>query len=160
MKKTRRGDADVDQAASLVPSENMNGPSRFRKGKTAQKEVVDQAEDGGVHPDAERERDHGEKSEGGRLEKLANGEAKISHCGWMVELLGAEGFDGIDEARAARGNEAREERDDRERNRRGCEERGIMRGDSVELRGQQPAERERGGQSDDQPDYDRRHSLF
>ena len=35
-----------------------------------------------------------------------------------------------------------------------------MRGNSVELRGQQPAERERVGYSDDQPDYDRRHSLF
>ena len=52
---------------------------RFGERQAAQEEIVDQTEDGGVHPDAEREGEHGEQGEAGRLEELAEGEAEIDH---------------------------------------------------------------------------------
>ncbi len=41
--------------------------------------TVDQAEDRGVQPDAERESDYGEKSETGGLQQLLESKTKISH---------------------------------------------------------------------------------
>ena len=60
---------------------------RFLERQAAQKQIVDQTEDGGVHPDAERERDHGEKGERGRLEELAKSEAEIDHGNSKLRLL-------------------------------------------------------------------------
>ncbi len=54
-------------------------PIRILESEAAEEEVVDQTEDGGVHPNPERERDNSEQSEAGRLEELANGETKIVH---------------------------------------------------------------------------------
>src|SRR4051812_43257118 len=52
---------------------------RFLKWQALQEEVVDQTEDGGVHPYAEREGQDGEKRERGRFQELADGEAEIDH---------------------------------------------------------------------------------
>jgi hypothetical protein len=51
------------------------------EGQAAQEEIIDQTEDSGVQPDPERERQHGEQSEPGRLEQLTKSEANISHHG-------------------------------------------------------------------------------
>src|SRR5213079_2843772 len=45
---------------------------------------VDNREDGGVRPDAEREREHGHGGEAGVLEQLAEGEFQIVHCSLSV----------------------------------------------------------------------------
>jgi hypothetical protein len=45
----------------------------------AKQDRVNDAEDGGVRADAERERDDRDDGESGILEKLSNGEAKITH---------------------------------------------------------------------------------
>jgi hypothetical protein len=51
------------------------------EGQAAQEQIIDQSKDGGVQPDPEREREHGEQSKPGRLEQLTKSEANISHHG-------------------------------------------------------------------------------
>lgn len=57
----------------------MNDAVRLRKRQPAQEEIVNQTEDRGVETDAEREGEEREKSEPGRLQQLAESEAKIGH---------------------------------------------------------------------------------
>jgi len=45
----------------------------------AQENGVDEAEDGRVRPDAQREREHGHGGEAGGFQQLAEGEFKIVH---------------------------------------------------------------------------------
>jgi hypothetical protein len=49
------------------------------KRKSAQEQIVDQTKDRGVHPDPEREGEHGEEGERGRFQKLSESEAEIDH---------------------------------------------------------------------------------
>src|SRR5205823_10765251 len=49
-----------------------------------QQEVVDQAENRRVGPDAEREREHGHGGEAGVLQQLAKSEFQIVHGSWSV----------------------------------------------------------------------------
>src|SRR2546421_6026465 len=52
-----------------------------------QEKVVDQAEDGSVHPDAEREGEHGEQGERRRFEELAESEAEIDHGNFRISVF-------------------------------------------------------------------------
>ena len=52
---------------------------RLRIRERLEQNRVDHAEDGGVRADAERQREHGDKSESGRLKELSDGEAEIGH---------------------------------------------------------------------------------
>jgi len=45
----------------------------------SEQKLVDQTEDGGVRPDAQREREHGHSGEAGVLQQLAEGEFEIIH---------------------------------------------------------------------------------
>src|ERR1700741_3341838 len=54
-------------------------PIRFLEWQAFQEKVVDQTEDRSVHPDAEREGQHGQERERGRFEELAESEAEIDH---------------------------------------------------------------------------------
>src|SRR4051794_3961374 len=84
---------------------------RFLERKTFEKKVVDQTEDSGVHPDAERQGEDGEKGERRRLEELADGEAEIDHGSGNFRiaifnfrlgiLLGAESKEGVDAGSAS-----------------------------------------------------------
>ena len=65
--------------SSLILLINVNDTFGFGERQTAQKQVVDQTEDRGVHSDADREREDRESGERRRLEELANGEAEIVH---------------------------------------------------------------------------------
>ena len=47
--------------------------------ETAQKQIVDQTEDGSVQADPQRQRDERKQSKSGRLEQLPESETKISH---------------------------------------------------------------------------------
>jgi hypothetical protein len=47
--------------------------------QTAQKQIVDQAEDRGIQPDPQRQCDQREQSEPGRLAQLPESKTKISH---------------------------------------------------------------------------------
>src|SRR3954463_2185098 len=92
---------------------------RFLERETFEEEVVDQTEDGGVHPDAERKGKHGEESERGRLEELADGEAEIDHSSEVrarrsevgEKSLGAEGEKWVHAGSAARGKITGDERE-------------------------------------------------
>lgn len=57
----------------------MNEARRFLKRQAAQKEIVDQAEDGGAETNPERESQDREQSEAGRFAQLPEGEAKVGH---------------------------------------------------------------------------------
>ena len=59
-------------------------PVRFRKRQRAKQRGVDQAEDGGASPDAEREREHRHGGEAGVLQQLAEGEFEVVHGSWSV----------------------------------------------------------------------------
>jgi hypothetical protein len=63
----------------------MNQSMWVLKREPAEEEIVDQAKDGGVQPDAEGEGDDCEGGKTWRLEELSQGEAKISqHSGNIV----------------------------------------------------------------------------
>jgi hypothetical protein len=57
------------------------------KGETVQEKSVDQAEDRRVHADPEGEGDDGKDTKAGRLQELAEGEAKVIHGGRMFVRL-------------------------------------------------------------------------
>jgi hypothetical protein len=57
----------------------VDGARRLLEWQAAQEEIVDQAEDGSIQPNPERERDYGEKSKSGRFAELSQSEPKIIH---------------------------------------------------------------------------------
>ena len=61
MHEARRGERVIEGFAALRLREEMHDARRFLEGQAAQEEIVDQAEDRGVQPDPERERDDGER---------------------------------------------------------------------------------------------------
>src|SRR4051794_14327772 len=103
MPVTRNGHRELGEPALLRLGLENHELVRFLKWQALQEQVVDETEDGGVHPDAEREGQHGQKRERGRLEELADGEAEIDHKsevrGQRSETsFGMESYDGIDGA--------------------------------------------------------------
>src|SRR5437762_2187371 len=65
---------------------------------------------------------------------------KAKRRSFMQVLFGAQRLNWIDQCGAAGGQQARKERDGREQNGRAAEQRRIVGGDLVELRGKQPTE--------------------
>ena len=57
----------------------VNEPIRLRIGQRPEQDVVDDAEDGAVRADAEREGEHGDDGEARRFAELAESEAEIVH---------------------------------------------------------------------------------
>jgi len=80
MHETRGGEWEIDRLL-LETRENVQQARWLLEGQAAQEQIIDQSKDGGVQPDPEREREHGEQSEPRRLEQLSKSEAKISHHG-------------------------------------------------------------------------------
>ena len=72
----RQGDGSIGSLDDFV---EVNEPLRLRIGQRPEQHVVDDAEDGGVRADPEREREHGDEGEARRFAKLAESEAKIVH---------------------------------------------------------------------------------
>ena len=60
---------------------HVHNPVRLSVGETAQEQIVDQAEDGAVEADADRQRQQCKQCESGRLQQLAERKAKVSHHG-------------------------------------------------------------------------------
>ena len=80
MHETRCGEWEIDRLL-LEMREDVQQARWLLEGQPAQKQIVDQTENGSVQSDPERKRQHREKSEPGRLEQLAKSEANISHHG-------------------------------------------------------------------------------
>src|SRR4026208_2132871 len=80
MHETRCGQWEIDRVL-LETGKDVEQPRWLLEGQAAQEQIIDQSKDGGVQPDPERERKHGEQSKPGRLEQLTKSEANISHHG-------------------------------------------------------------------------------
>jgi len=80
MHETGGGKGEIDRLL-LEMRKDVEQARRLLEGQSAQEEIIDQSKDGGVQPDPEREREHGEQSEPRRLEQLTKSEANISHHG-------------------------------------------------------------------------------
>jgi hypothetical protein len=80
MHETRCGQWEIDRLL-LETGKDVEQPRWLLEGQAAQEQIIDQSKDGGVQPDPERERKHGEQSKPGRLEQLTKSEANISHHG-------------------------------------------------------------------------------
>ena len=71
MLKARHRDREFQQIALPRIRVHVHDAFRLFEWKAAQKQIVDQTEDGSVQPNPERERDYSEKSKSGRFAKLA-----------------------------------------------------------------------------------------
>src|SRR5262245_16616111 len=79
MPELRHRERHLFQIALFRVAINAHDTFGLGEWQTAQKEILDQTEDGSVHPDAECEREHPEKSKSGRFAELAKGESKVVH---------------------------------------------------------------------------------
>jgi len=80
MHETGGGKREIDRLL-LEMREDVEQARRLLEGQSAQEQIIDQTEDGGVQPDPERKREDGKQSKPGRLEQLTKSEANISHHG-------------------------------------------------------------------------------
>src|SRR5262249_10484635 len=79
MFEARGGNRKIHDVPRFVAAKPVDHARRLLERQPAQKEIVHQTEDGGVESDAEREREHGDRSEGRRLSKFAKRESNIVH---------------------------------------------------------------------------------
>jgi len=75
--ETRPGDRPLERFGRFRPGIKSHKATGVFEGKTAQKQVVDQAEDRGVEPYPEHEGDDGKQSETGRFQELAQSKAEV-----------------------------------------------------------------------------------
>ena len=68
---------DIFGTAAPVSCDHHGETVRFRVGRGAQQNRVQDAENRGIHPDAEGERANHDQGEGGALAKLPEGEAGV-----------------------------------------------------------------------------------
>ena len=74
MLKARHGDCELEQVALARVRIHVHEPLRLLERESAQEQIVDQTEDGGVQSDAECKRQDGNQSEPRRFAKLAKSE--------------------------------------------------------------------------------------
>src|SRR5437868_11954697 len=67
------------QVALFCFTINAHHAIRFGKWQTAQKKILYQTKNGGVHANTECQREHRERCESGRLAKLAKSKADVVH---------------------------------------------------------------------------------
>src|ERR1700730_14868872 len=79
MLKPRRGDRELQQIAFARVRIHVDNAFGILERQGAQEEIIDQAKDGSVQADPERERDNRDKSKRRRLLELAESETKIAH---------------------------------------------------------------------------------
>jgi len=79
MLKARRRHRGLHLIAMLGIGIHVQNTCRLLEWQTAQKQIVDQTEDGSVQADTERERDYGEKSKSGRFAQLPESKAQVSN---------------------------------------------------------------------------------
>ena len=79
MPEFRDGKRQLLQVAFFCFPVNANDAVRLGKRQTAQKKIMHQTEDGGVHPDADGEGEDSEKGEGWRLQELSESKAEVVH---------------------------------------------------------------------------------
>src|SRR5205809_6452629 len=79
MVESRSPNADVFEAARLVTAVKVDNARRLFEWQAAQNQVIDQTENGCVQSDAERESDHGNRSERRRCSKFTVCETAVVH---------------------------------------------------------------------------------
>ncbi len=129
----------------FVLGEELDDLVRLLISRRRKEHLVDEREDGGVHPDPEREDGDGGEGEPRGFPELAKGEAEVVDHGrfFVRRLFMAERNDGIDlhgpAGRDHAGNERNNEKKDRERR----EGQGIGRRDAVKQSGKDAGSGER-----------------
>src|SRR5205085_3682751 len=86
MLKARSGDWQVDHFPRFISAVKVNNARRLLEGKAAKEKIVHETEDGGVQADSERERDHRDGGEGGRLSKFAKRKANVVHMSFGLRF--------------------------------------------------------------------------
>jgi hypothetical protein len=79
MLKTRCRNRQLEQVTLARIRIHVDQALGILERQAAQKEIVDQTEDGGVESDAESKRDDRDESERGRLPKFAKGKSNVVH---------------------------------------------------------------------------------
>ena len=87
MLKTRRRQSDIHEIARFVAAVQVDNTRRLFEWQTAEKQIVDQAEDRSVRADRERERDHGDDSEPWRFRRLRRAHLKSEIIEIYRELI-------------------------------------------------------------------------
>src|SRR6266404_3904213 len=122
MVESRSPNADVFEAARLVTAVKVDNARRLFEWQAAQKQVIDQTENGCVQSDAERESDHGNRSERRRFSKFTVCETDVVHGSGGLSFrfkqsFGAQCLDRVDQRGATRrhktGNEGNSGQDER-----------------------------------------------
>ena len=132
MVESRSPNADVFEAARLVTAVKVDNARRLFEWQAAQKQVIDQTENGCVQSDAERESDHGNRSERRRFSKFTVCETDVVHGSGGLSFrfkksFGAQCLDRVDQRGATRrhktgneGNSGQDESDGEHRSQIGC----------------------------------------
>ena len=134
----RRGDGNLVEPLGREFFEEEHQILRRLEGQRADQQRIDQAEDGRVRGDGERDGDHGDEGEAGCLDEAAKSEAEfLEHRSW---LFGAERGHGVGACGPPRWNPAGEQGHNNQKKNTGEERDRIARGNAVEPRFEQAAE--------------------
>src|SRR6516225_6943349 len=97
MHEARRRKRNLVEIAVFRAGVHVNDPVLLPVGETAQEQIVDQAEDGGVKADADRQREQSKQRESWRLEQLTKHKANVCchmtrcpYCDSSQRKLGAD----------------------------------------------------------------------